>query len=30
MKLDNFVPVGRPQSSRVIMQLMTELDASNN
>ena len=30
MKLDNFVPFGRPQSGTVIVQLMTELDASNN
>ena len=30
MKLDNFVPFGRPQSATVIIQLMTELDVSNN
>ena len=30
MKLDNFVPVDRPQSGTVIIQLMTELDVSNN
>ena len=30
MNLDNFVPFGRPQSGRVIIQLMTELDVSNN
>ena len=30
MKLDNFVPFGRPQSGTVILQLMTELDVSNN
>ena len=30
MKLDNFVPFGRPQSGKVIIQLMTELDVSNN
>ena len=30
MKLDNFVPFGRPQSGTVIKQLMTELDVSNN
>ena len=30
MKLDNFVPCGRPQSGTVIIQLMTELDVSNN
>ena len=29
MKLDNFVPFGRPQSGTVIIQLMTELDVSN-
>ena len=29
MKLDNFVPFGRPQSGTVIMQLMAELDVSN-
>ena len=28
MKLDNFVPFGRPQSGAVIIQLMTELDSS--
>ena len=28
--LDNFVPFGRPQSGTVIIQLMTELDGSNN
>ena len=26
MKIDNFVPFGRPQSGSVITQLMTELD----
>ena len=30
MNLDNFVPFGRPQSGTVIIQLMTELDVSNN
>ena len=30
MKLDNFVPFGRPQSDTLIIQLMTELDVSNN
>ena len=30
MKLDNFVPFGRPQSGTVIIQLMTKLDVSNN
>ena len=30
MKLDNFVPFGRPQSGTVIILLMTELDVSNN
>ena len=30
MKLDNYVPFGRPQSGTVIIQLMTELDVSNN
>ena len=30
MKLDNFVPFGRPQSGTVIIQLMTELDVSAN
>ena len=30
VKLDNFVPFGRPQSGAVIIQLMTELDVSNN
>ena len=30
MKLDNVVPFGRPQSGTVIIQLMTELDVSNN
>ena len=30
MKLDNFVPFGRPQSGTVIIQLMTELDVSIN
>ena len=29
MKLDNFVPFGRPQSGTVIIQLMAELDVSN-
>ena len=30
MKLDNFAPFGKPQSGTVIIQLMTELDISNN
>ena len=30
MKLDNFVPFGRPQSGTVIIQLIAELDVSNN
>ena len=30
MKLDNFVPFGRPQSGTVILQLVTELDVSDN
>ena len=30
MKLDNCVPFGRPQFGTVIIQLMTELDISNN
>ena len=30
MKWDTFVPVGRPQSGTVIIQLMAELDISNN
>ena len=30
MKLDNFVPFDRPQSGTVIIQLMTELDVSDN
>ena len=30
MKLDNFASFGRPQSGTVIIQLMTELDFSNN
>ena len=30
MKLNNFVPFGRPQSGAVIIQLMTKLDVSNN
>ena len=30
MKLDNFVPFGRPQSGTVIIQLMTEFDVFNN
>ena len=29
MKLDNFVPFGRPQSSTLITQLITKLDVSN-
>ena len=29
MKLDNFVPYGRPQSGAVIIELMTELGVSN-
>ena len=30
MKLDNFVPFGRPQSGSVIVQLMAELGVTNN
>ena len=30
MKLYNFVPFGRPHSGTVIIQLMAELDVSNN
>ena len=30
MKLATFVPFGRPQSGTAIIQLMTELDVSNN
>ena len=30
MKLYNFVPYGRPQSGAVIIQLMIELDVSND
>ena len=30
MKLDNFAPFGRAQSGTVIIQLITELDVSNN
>ena len=30
MILDNFVPFNRPHSGSAIMQLMTELDVSNN
>ena len=30
MKLDNFVPFAMSQSGTVIIQLMTELDVSNN
>ena len=29
MKLDTFVPFGRPRSGTVFIQLMTELDVSN-
>ena len=29
MKLDSFVPYGRPQSGTVVIQLLTELDVSN-
>ena len=29
MKLDNFVPFGRPQTSTVIIQLTTEFNVSN-
>ena len=29
MKLDNFVPFGRPQSCTVIIQMTTKLDVSN-
>ena len=28
MKIDNFVPFGRPQFGTVIIQLMTELNVS--
>ena len=30
MEINNFVPFGRPQSGTVIIQMMTELDVSNN
>ena len=30
MKLETFVPFGRPQAGTVIIQLMTELDVSNS
>ena len=30
MKLDHFVSFGKPQSGTVIIQLMTELNVSNN
>ena len=30
MKLDKFIPYGKPQIGTVIIQLMTELDLSNN
>ena len=30
MQLDDFVPFGRPHSGTVIIQLMTELDVSDN
>ena len=30
MKLNNFVPFGRPQSGTVIIQMITELNVSNN
>ena len=30
MKLDKYVPFGRPQSGTVVIQLLTELDDSNN
>ena len=30
IKLDNFVPLGRPQSGTVIIQLMAKYDLSNN
>ena len=30
MKLDNFLSFGRPQSGTVIIQMLTELDVSNN
>ena len=30
MKLNNFIPFGRPQSGTIIIQLMIELDVSNN
>ena len=30
MKLDNFVPFGRPQYGTVIIELITELVVSNN
>ena len=29
IKFDNFVPFGRPQSGTMIIQLMIELDVSN-
>ena len=29
MKLNNFITFGRPQFGTMIIQLMTELDASN-
>ena len=28
MKLDNFIPFGRPQSGTAVILLMTELDVS--
>ena len=30
MKLGKFVPIGRPQSGKVIIQVMAELDVLNN
>ena len=30
MKLDNFIPFSRPQPGTVFIQLMTEMDVSNN
>ena len=30
VKLDDFVPFGRPQSDSAIIELMTKLDVSNN
>ena len=30
MKLDNFIPYGRPSSGTVIIKLMTQFDVSKN